>query len=73
VGLLNVSSPFAKRQPIVVVDQKTGRRQLIWTELDGNATRRRTFDGASSDNVSLPHDRSERLTLPRNSHGFVSR
>ncbi len=38
VGLLSMSASFAKRQPIVVIDEQTGRRQLIWSELDANAT-----------------------------------
>lgn len=29
---------FARRQPIVVIDEATGQRQLIWSELDANAT-----------------------------------
>ena len=29
---------FAKNAPIVVIDAKTGRRQLIWAELDSQAT-----------------------------------
>jgi hypothetical protein len=36
--LLNMSRAFAKRQPIVVIDEATGQRQLIWAELDVNAT-----------------------------------
>jgi hypothetical protein len=38
VGLLNMSRAFAKNQPIVVIDQATGRRQLIYAELDANAS-----------------------------------
>jgi hypothetical protein len=38
VGLLNESRAFAKRAPIVVIDEQTGKRQLIWSELDANAT-----------------------------------
>ena len=40
VGLLNMSQAFAKQQPIVVIDERTGQRQLIWSELDANATSR---------------------------------
>ena len=29
-----------KRQPIVIIDEQTGRRQLIWSELDANAPNR---------------------------------
>jgi hypothetical protein len=38
VGLLNMSAAFAKNQPIVVIDEATGRRQLIYSELDANAS-----------------------------------
>jgi hypothetical protein len=44
VGLQNQSAAFAKRAPIVVIDQATGRRQLIWAELDANATSPATTD-----------------------------
>jgi hypothetical protein len=37
VGLTDMARTFARRQPIVVIDQSTGRRQLIWSELDANA------------------------------------
>jgi hypothetical protein len=37
VGLLNMKAAFAKRAPIVVIDESTGQRQLIYTELDSNA------------------------------------
>ncbi len=36
VALSDMSKSFAKRQPIVVIDEQTGRRQLIWSELDTN-------------------------------------
>jgi hypothetical protein len=36
-GLLNLSQALAKRQPIVVIDETTGRRQLISSQLDANA------------------------------------
>jgi hypothetical protein len=37
VGLLNMQQAFAKNQPIVVIDEATGRRQLIYSQLDANA------------------------------------
>ena len=37
VGLLNLSQAYARRAPIVLIDQATGARQLIWAELDSNA------------------------------------
>jgi hypothetical protein len=37
VGLLNMKQAFAKNAPIVVIDESTGKRQLIYTELDANA------------------------------------
>ncbi len=37
VTLQNMSRAYAGPQPIVVIDEQTGRRQLIWSELDANA------------------------------------
>jgi len=37
VGLLDMARSFDRRAPIVVIDEATGRRQLIWSELDANA------------------------------------
>jgi hypothetical protein len=37
VAVLNMSQAFAKDQPIVVIDETTGRRQLIYSQLDANA------------------------------------
>ncbi len=37
VGLLNMKQAYAKNQPILVIDEATGRRQLIYAELDANA------------------------------------
>ncbi len=37
VGLLNMKAAFAQNQPIVVIDEATGQRQLIYSELDANA------------------------------------
>ncbi len=34
VPITNIAQSLAKRQPIVLIDQATGRRQLIWAELD---------------------------------------
>jgi hypothetical protein len=34
VGLLDMGAGSAPTQPIVVIDERTGQRQLIWTELD---------------------------------------
>ena len=36
-GLLDIAKSRAKNQPIVIIDEHTGRRQLIWSELDANA------------------------------------
>jgi len=38
VGLLNMSAYKAKDAPIMVIDEKTGQRQMIYTQLDANAT-----------------------------------
>ena len=44
VPLVNMARAFAPRQPIVIIDEATGRRQLIWSELDANASRAATTD-----------------------------
>jgi hypothetical protein len=38
VGLLNMKQAFAKNAPIAVIDETTGKRQLIYSQLDANAT-----------------------------------
>jgi hypothetical protein len=38
VPLTDMEQSFAKHQPIVLIDAKTGKRKLIWSELDANAT-----------------------------------
>jgi hypothetical protein len=37
VALSNMARAFVKQAPIVVIDEQTGKRQLIWSELDSNA------------------------------------
>ena len=37
-GVLDMAKSRGRNQPIVTVDEQTGRRQLIWSELDANAT-----------------------------------
>src|SRR5262249_54961319 len=37
VPLSDMSEGFKRRAPIVLIDAKTGQRQLIWAELDSNA------------------------------------
>src|SRR5205814_2267923 len=44
VGLADMAQSFAKAQPIVVIDEQTARRQLIWSELDANAKGPRSAD-----------------------------
>ncbi len=46
--LTNMGASLSKSQPIVVIDASTGRRQVIWTELDANAS------GASADLMIHP-------------------
>jgi hypothetical protein len=36
--LQNMGRSLRKRQPIVLIDERTGKRQLIWSELDANQT-----------------------------------
>jgi hypothetical protein len=36
--LSNMGRSLRKRQPIVLIDERTGKRQLIWSELDANQT-----------------------------------
>ncbi|HEX5195430.1 MAG TPA: hypothetical protein VFW09_21745 [Solirubrobacteraceae bacterium] len=43
-GLANIGASLARRAPIVLIDQDTGRRQPIWAELDANATSPATTD-----------------------------
>ena len=38
VGLANMQQAFAPDAPIVIIDENSGERQLIWSELDANAT-----------------------------------
>jgi hypothetical protein len=49
VGLLNMAAYRAKDAPIMVLDERTGRRQLIYTQLDANAT-----SAASTNLMILP-------------------
>ncbi len=44
VPLTNMGKSLAKRQPIVLIDESTGTRQLIWAELDANAKTAATRD-----------------------------
>jgi hypothetical protein len=44
VPLTDMSRYLATRQPVVVLDQSTGKRQLIWAEMDGNATGKANTD-----------------------------
>jgi hypothetical protein len=43
-GLTNMGQALANHQPIVVIDASTGHRQLIWVELDANATSPQSTD-----------------------------
>jgi len=49
VALGDMARAFHRRQPIVVIDQASGQRQLIWSELDANAS-----DAASTDLLIHP-------------------
>jgi hypothetical protein len=44
VGLLNMSAYRARNAPILVIDEKTGQRQMIYAQLDANATSAATRD-----------------------------
>jgi hypothetical protein len=37
-GLANLRASLRKRSPVVVFNARTGKRQLVWAELDSNAT-----------------------------------
>ncbi|MGH2873634.1 MAG: hypothetical protein ACRDL5_14380 [Solirubrobacteraceae bacterium] len=39
VPLTDLAQSYARRAPIVLIDQATGRRQLIWAEIDANASK----------------------------------
>jgi hypothetical protein len=41
VPVTNMARSFARNAPVVVIDAETGDRQLIWAELDSQATRSR--------------------------------
>ncbi len=43
-GLVDIGRSRQLNQPIVIIDEQTGRRQLIWSELDGNAKTSQTTD-----------------------------
>ena len=43
-GVLDMGKSLRKNQPIVIIDEQTGRRQLIWSELDANAKTPQTTD-----------------------------
>jgi hypothetical protein len=38
VAVTDIGRSFERNQPIVLINARTGRRQLIWSELDSNAT-----------------------------------
>ena len=42
--ITNIAQSLAKRQPVVLIDQATGTRQLIWAELDTLAKRADSTD-----------------------------
>jgi hypothetical protein len=44
VGLLNMAKEFVPSQPIVVIDEATGQRQLVYSELDANAPKNTPAD-----------------------------
>jgi hypothetical protein len=44
VGLLNMAAYRATNAPIMVIDEKTGQRQMIYTQLDANDTSPATTD-----------------------------
>lgn len=44
VGLADMSQTYAREQPIAIVDEQTGGRQLIWSELDYTAISPQTTD-----------------------------
>jgi hypothetical protein len=43
-GVLDIAKSRRKNQPIVIIDEQTGGRQLIWSELDANAKTPQTTD-----------------------------
>ena len=43
-GVLDMAKSRGKNQPIVIIDEQTGRRQLVWSELDANAKTPQTTD-----------------------------
>jgi hypothetical protein len=47
VPVNDLARAFVERAPIVVIDARSGRRQLIWAELDSQAMSPRLVDGAT--------------------------
>ncbi len=43
-GVLDMAQVRGENQPIVIIDEQTARRQLIWSELDANAKTPQTTD-----------------------------
>jgi hypothetical protein len=73
VGVLNLERAFASNQPIVVIDEATGRRQLIYVQVDANAP-----TAATRDLIILPgkaltegHTYAVALRRLRNAHGRI--
>jgi hypothetical protein len=60
VALGNIAASLKKSQPIVLVDEQTGQRQLIWSELDANVT--------GAQNVNLEIHPAKALT---NGHTYI--
>jgi hypothetical protein len=75
VGLLNMRRAFARNAPIVVIDEATGRRQLIYTELDGNAPTPQTTNLMILPGKALTDGHTYVVALRnlRNAHGRVIR
>lgn len=44
VPLVDIARSYARRQAVLLIDEATGRRQLIWSELDANASGPATTD-----------------------------
>ncbi len=72
-GLLNMGQAFAKNQPIVVIDETTARRQLIYSQLDANAPSSQTRDLMILPGQALAEGHTYVVALRnlRNAHGHV--
>ena len=57
VGVADMAQAFTRRQPIVVIDARSGHRQLIWSELDANESNHAALVGQPPGNEGVREPR----------------